>query len=341
VGHSGSKSVDIALTSANGGEAGWYFQPIQVTPSQRYQFSFWYNSSIYSYAYAEITSSSGQVSYISLMSAPASGNVWSRYQDAFITPTDAKSLTIHVATSAVGKVILDDFALQPMPNYASNKFNHPVVSIDFDDGWASQNTNALPLINQLGIKSTFYINYGNLGSSGYMSTAQVKSLSTTFGEEIGSHALYHDDLVTLPSSTAQNEISVNNTDLQKLTGQTVYDFATPYGSYNTSILDYVMQYHQTHRDTSGQLNYKYNFNPRIIHSVVITKETTLSQIDNLLAQAKANGAWLIFTYHQIQTGGDDYTITKATLQTQLNDIKNSGISIKTTHQAYTELAPQL
>jgi putative NIF3 family GTP cyclohydrolase 1 type 2 len=102
-----------------------------------------------------------------------------------------------------------------------------------------------------------------------------------------------------------------------------------------------MQYHQTQRDTSGQLNFKYNFNPRIVHSVLITKSTTVAQINNLIKQAKSNGAWLVFTYHQIASGGDDYTITKATLQNQLNAIKNSGIAVVTAHQAYSEISPQL
>jgi peptidoglycan/xylan/chitin deacetylase (PgdA/CDA1 family) len=339
-GHSSSRSVDINLTGANGGEAGWYFNPINITPNQRYQFSFWYNSSIYAYAYAEITAADGQLSYTSLMSAPASGNVWSQYQDSFITPSNAKSLTVYTATSGAGKVILDDFSLKPLTNYASNIFNRALVSIDFDDDWQTSYTNGLPVLNQLGLKGTFYINGGTVGTKGYMTSTQVKSLATS-GEEIASHSYYHDDLVTIPLASAQNEIANNDTYLKNLTGQTIYDFATPYGSYNTPLLDTVMQSHQTQRDTSGQLNYKYNFNPREVHSVLITKSTTVAQINTLLQQAKSNGAWLIFTYHQVASGGDDYTITKAALQNQLQAIKNSGITTTTTHQAFTEIQPQL
>jgi peptidoglycan/xylan/chitin deacetylase (PgdA/CDA1 family) len=339
-GHGGSHSTDVNLTGANGGEAGWYFKPINVSPNQRYQFSFWYNSSIYSYAYAEITASNGQLSYVSLMSAPASGNVWSQYQDTFITPSNAKSLTIYTATSGVGKVILDDFSLKQLTNYASNNFNRALVSIDFDDDWQTSYTNGLPVLNQLGLKATFYINGGTVGTKGFMTTTQVKSLVTS-GEEIASHSYYHDDLVTIPFASAQNEITTNNTYLKNLTGQTIYDFATPYGSYNTPLLDTVMQYHQTQRDTSGQLNYKYSFNPRVVHSILITKSTTVAQVNALLQQAKLNGAWLVFTYHQVASGGDNYTITKAALQNQLQAIKNSGIATTTTHQAFSEIQPQL
>lgn len=339
-GFTGSHSIDINLTSAGGGEGGWYFKPVPVSANQRYKFSFWYSSTIYAYAYAEINLSNGQVAYQSLMSVPASGLVWSQYQDEFITPANAQSLTVHIATSDVGKVILDDFALAQLPNYASNSFSRPVISIDFDDGWRSGYTNGLPLLNQMGFKATFFINGGVLGSSGYMTTAQVKSLATA-DEEIGSHSYYHDDLVTLPLSAAQDEISRNYTYLQNLTGQNIYDFATPYGSYNTPVLDYIMQFHQTQRDTSGKLNYKYNFNSQTIHSILITKETTVAKISNLIQQAKTNGAWLIFTYHGIASGGDDYTITKATLQKQLQAIKKSGVAVETTHQAYTEIQSQL
>ena len=75
--------------------------------------------------------------------------------------------------------------------------------------------------------------------------------------------------------------------------------------------------------------------------MLITKSTTVAQINTMLQQAKANGAWIVFTYHQIASGGDDYTVTKATLQKQLQAIKNSGIAVVTTHQAYNEISPQL
>ncbi|HZP55517.1 MAG TPA: polysaccharide deacetylase family protein [Candidatus Saccharimonadales bacterium] len=338
-GHNGTHSVDINFTGGSG-EAGWYFKPVNTLANQRYQLTFWYKSTIYLYAYAEITLSDGSTVYQSLMSAPASGGVWTQYQDGFVTPANAKTITIHTATSDIGQVVLDTYVLRKMTNYPSNKFNRPLVTISFDDGWESSYKNGVPAVDAMGFKPTFYINGGNLGQSGYMTADQVKALSAK-GYEIGSHAYYHDDLVSIPLSQAYSEITKNNTYLSSLIGMPITDFATPYGSYNQPILNKIMQYHQSHRDTSGLVNYKYNFNPRIVHSVLVTKGTTLSSLNNLLQTTKANGGWLVLTYHEIASGGDDYTITKSTLQSQLNAIKNSGLTVETVQQGLSEVTPQL
>ena len=339
MGYDGNHSIDIDFTGGSG-EAGWYFNSMAVSANQRYRFSFWYDSSIYAYAYVEINLAGGQTQYQPLMSVPSSGNLWSQYQDAFITPAGTQSLTIHIATSAVGTVTLDDFSLQQLTNYASNNLNRGLVSIDFDDDLLSSYQNGLPALNSYGYKGTFYINGGTLGQTSYMTATQVKNLAKQ-GEEIASHSYYHDNLVSLSLAAATNEVTENSTYLSSITSQQITDFATPYGSYNTPVLNMIMQYHETQRDTSGALNYKYNFNPQIIHSVLITKSTTLANLNSLLSQAKSSGAWLILTYHGVANGGDEYTISKSTLQSQLKAIKSSGLTVVTTQKGYSEIQPQL
>lgn len=338
--HGGQRSIQTVVSGANGGEAGWYFTPQTVTPNQRYKFSCWYNSTTYLYAYAEGVTTANSYVYNSLPAVPASGGQWSHYEGIFITSAQVSTQTVHIATSGEGAVTLDDCALEALPNETVSQLNRPLISVTFDDGLKSTYNNALPVLNSLGMKSTFYVNYSTLGTTGYMTKNQVKTLNSQ-GHEIGSHSYHHVDLATLSSDEVSTEVTTNNTQLRALLRKSINSFATPFGSYNDSVLDIVMSQHTSQRDTGGQLNYLYSFTPRVIHSKVITKSTTLAEINALIAQANTEHAWLVLTFHGIGSDSEDYTITKATLQKYLQAVKNSKITVMPLNQALSEVQSQL
>jgi peptidoglycan/xylan/chitin deacetylase (PgdA/CDA1 family) len=68
------------------------------------------------------------------------------------------------------------------------------VSLTFDDGLQSQINNALPALQGQGLKATFYINSGKIGTAGYMSWNNVTSLQSS-QMEIGGHTVDHANLV--------------------------------------------------------------------------------------------------------------------------------------------------
>ena len=75
-----------------------------------------------------------------------------------------------------------------------------IVSIQFDDGISDQ-YQAGALLASHGMHGTFFINSGEVGSSGfYMTWSQIHDLASA-GNEIGGHTLHHPDLATI--STAQ------------------------------------------------------------------------------------------------------------------------------------------
>ena len=88
--------------------------------SQRYELSFWQESTTYVYAYVIETLSNGTTQAVSLMSTGKRRNIreitptWSEYQDNFVTPSKTASLQIVLATSGEGMVSLSDVALTPL-----------------------------------------------------------------------------------------------------------------------------------------------------------------------------------------------------------------------------------
>ena len=85
-----------------------------------------------------------------------------------------------------------------------------VVSIQFDDGYASQyQTRAM--LSAHGMHATYYINSGTRPPEfGNMSWAQLHDLAND-GNEIGGHTIDHADLPTLSTSAATAEVCNDRT----------------------------------------------------------------------------------------------------------------------------------
>src|SRR6185295_12077725 len=80
-----------------------------------------------------------------------------------------------------------------------------IVSLTFDDGSADQMA-AVTMLNDRGMKGTFYINTGRIGeSSFYMTQADLQAIAGA-GHEIAGHSVHHYDLATLPPDEVQHEI---------------------------------------------------------------------------------------------------------------------------------------
>ena len=107
-GYNGAAAVSMTTSSIND-EAGWTTTVASPLSSQRYELSFWQESTTYVYAYVIETLSNGTTQAVSLMSAPATAGIfgtitptWSEYQDNFVTPSKTASLQIVLATSGEG-----------------------------------------------------------------------------------------------------------------------------------------------------------------------------------------------------------------------------------------------
>lgn len=108
-----------------------------------------------------------------------------------------------------------------------------VVSLTFDDGYASQYTSARPLLASHGMHGTFFIPSNRIGTNTYMSWQQVAALAAD-GNEIGGHTLDHKDLVTVSAAEARRQVCTDRNVLLAH-GFAVTDFAYPYGVFNSAV----------------------------------------------------------------------------------------------------------
>jgi peptidoglycan/xylan/chitin deacetylase (PgdA/CDA1 family) len=336
--HSGSKSVQTKVTAYTDGDAKWYFDPVAVTPGSQYRFSDYYKATVQTEVVTAFTMSDGSAVYQSIGLPEKENTVWANFSTTFTVPAGATSMTVFHIIAAKGTLTIDDASLTP---YTPVGFNRALVSLTFDDGYASTYTNGLPLLQKYGLTSTQFIVSGLVNTTDYMTAAQVKALSTA-GHEIGSHSVTHPDMTTLTKTQYDRELTNSQTKLQQWIGKPVTNFAFPEGHYNQAIITDAKPLYASTRSVEAGLNSKDTFNAYDIKVQNIDATTTAAQVAGWVAQAQATKTWLVLVYHSVDpTNTGDYNVTPTNLDAQLAAVKNSGAAVLTTQQALTELTPQL
>lgn len=117
-----------------------------------------------------------------------------------------------------------------------------IAAITFDDGYADNYELALPILQRLNLRATFFIAAGFLGHEiptswgplPMMSEVHVRQL-VKLGHEVGAHTLTHPRLTELPLAAARQEIGTSKHCLEQLCGREVGSFAYPKGRYNRAV----------------------------------------------------------------------------------------------------------
>ncbi len=337
-GHTGSRSVKVEVTGYVDGDAKWYFDPIELEPRD-YVFSNYYRSDVDTKVILAVTTDTGDTKYLDLPIAPASEE-WTSYEASFTMPDDGETITVYHVLSRDGYLITDDYKID---YYNYQGFDRGLLTITFDDGWEENTETALPVMQQYGFKSTqFYAT--TYIENPWPSVSNPKELIDLFindGHEIGSHSITHPDLTTLSEQEVVQELEGSKQFLQSYLGIDAVHFATPYGAYNTSVKDNIMQYYDTHRTVDSGYNSKDNFDVSRLRSMSILSTTTADEVAAWAAKAKEEKLWVILLYHRIADDPGDYDTTPELFAQQMQAINDAGIPVVTVTQAVDELEDQL
>lgn len=109
--------------------------------------------------------------------------------------------------------------------------------LTFDDGWRNWITDALPVLEDLGVGATFYVCPGWWGArhplvegteGALMTESEAGDLSDR-GIDIGSHSMSHPDLRMLDDAALRQELFASKSAVEAVTGRSCRTFAYPYG----------------------------------------------------------------------------------------------------------------
>jgi len=107
--------------------------------------------------------------------------------------------------------------------------------LSFDDGLISDYEIAFPILNEFGVKATFFITANNVGQPGYLKWQQINEMVVA-GMEIGSHGLTHNYLPQMSDSNIESELIDSKSIIEQAIGVEIFSFAPVGGHFQRRIL---------------------------------------------------------------------------------------------------------
>ena len=186
-------------------------------------------------------------------------------------------------------------------------------------------------------------------------TAQEVSDLYNAGHDIASHTIDHLDLVGLPQSQLQYQVSNSRQDILNNYGPPADNFAYPLGLYDAPS--------EAEVQAAGFLGARTvdpGYNDKSTNRFLLKQQsverggscltelgtidsppnTTLAQVENWIDTAAATNTWLILTFHQIDNNTNPstncYGATPSMLQNIVNYLKNSNVDVVTVSQGLSK-----
>lgn len=330
-----ANGLEVTLTSHTSGDAKWTFDAVPVTPGLIYRYSEFYKSTVPSFITARFDSVNGTSSYTDLMRLPPT-STWAAVQVPVSPPTGVVKMTIFHLIEQVGTLTTSGFLLPQPATSSMSTFSEGMVSLTYDDGYLSGYEVARPMLNQAGIKASFYLVNDYLDGSDpfYMDTTQALALNRD-GHEVGSHTQTHPFLTELLPAQLLRETVTAKLGLLALGFTPVQTFVYPYGDYNNTVIQSVktagfLGARSVHSGFNDKLT-----DPYLLMDQHVESNTTPAQVQTWIDQAKANKTWLILELHQQDYSNDQYSNTPETMQAIINIIKASNIKTVTMNEGLT------
>jgi hypothetical protein len=183
-----------------------------------------------------------------------------------------------------------------------------VVSICFDDGRVSPFVNAKTKLDELGWAASVYPIIDKVGTSSYVTIAQLQQASYYSGWEIGVHASTgprHDaGLDALTAQQLEEEVALCQGWLAANNLGHGEGIAWPLGQSTKFHEDIAARFLSYGRGnvTASRETWPPPLSMRI-RSVAVSNTSSLSLVQNYVNEAAASRSWLCLTFHEITTSG--------------------------------------
>lgn len=218
-----------------------------------------------------------------------------------------------------------------------------VVSLTFDDGFASQIT-AAAILAAHGDHATFYINSARLGTPRRLTPSQVRTLAAE-GHEIGGHTLDHVNLPRTKRVARVRQICHDRLALARLVGpDRLTSFAYPYGALGPQVERDVAACGYNSARTVGGLAIGDGdcggcpatearrppdpYRVRSLPSFVDDTPLAMAQ-DQILRAEQDGGGWVPLVFHEVCDRCSKLAITPAHFRELIAWVHERGIPIRT------------
>lgn len=278
-------------------------------------------------SWADVRSAAGSFS-LSSTGVPSATSGFTDLLLQFVDDNTGNALTINVQSVEV------------IPD-TTETFPNGVVSITFDDSYASQYTYARPKMDTLGYRGTLYTIVENIGAGGYLPLTQLHAMQDASGWEVAGHSYYSANhnakYNTLTAAVVEDDIRRCRA-WMAANGFSSASFAYPGGWFSrttdgVSIEGLACRYFANGRgissaDTLEPFPPPMPFRMRSISGIGALAggaakglPANLTGTGGALDRCQLEGSWTILTFHDIVTGS--VTTTNQCSQTDFNTIMDA------------------
>ncbi|MFA5022804.1 MAG: polysaccharide deacetylase family protein [Candidatus Paceibacterota bacterium] len=213
-----------------------------------------------------------------------------------------------------------------------------MVSLNFDDGYASSYKYGWPIIKASGLPSTHYVITHYLDHFDYLTSREVLELERA-GAEIGGHSRTHPYLAQIDPYDLSWQIAGSRADLLKLGVKKVETFAYPYGSVNGQVAEATKK-----AGFSGARAFDLGLDDKTIdpfwlHRWGVTLNNSWPEIKDKIDTAMRDKKWVILVFHRIDEDGNSISIRHEVLQQIVDYLKEQKILVVTTAEGLRLLHP--
>lgn len=264
------------------------------------------------------------------------------------TKTGFTDMQVSVYDNGTGALTYRLQSVEVIPD-TTTTFPNGVVSVTFDDTYASQFTLARPKMDALGYRGTVYTIADAIGSgSSYMTLGNLRTLQDLSGWEVAGHAYYSanhsmtNGFADLTSAQVSDDFG-RLRDWLSSNGFTSSNFAYPKGHFDVTTdgvpVDQIAgRYWTTSRTIIGET--KELWPPAVPQRVkaltgvsdaagAFNTPTTMAASGGPLDRTKGAGNWLILCLHKLvtTTAADTTEITQTGFNTLMDAIAARGIPV--------------
>jgi peptidoglycan/xylan/chitin deacetylase (PgdA/CDA1 family) len=211
--------------------------------------------------------------------------------------------------------------------------DRPVISFTFDDFPRSAYRRGGAVLEEQGIRATYYAAFGHMRTEGQVSEEDLACLVED-GNEIGCHTYSHPSARSVSTSDFECDCERNRTEAARLVpGVPLENFAYPFGDMTKPVVALASRHYRSARTVIQGFNSGRTDLWRLRGTRVYERMNNLPElIDRIEENAKAKG-WLIFYTHDVSAEPTDYGCTPGMLQEVARQAKASGSDILTVREA--------
>jgi len=307
---SGQHYLAVEIRDYVSGDAKWVPEPQTLTPDRWYQYRTLYRSDGRNRLIWSCAEPEGRRRFYTLWQSHASAQWRSESFRFYVSPAlNCASSLMHVVDRE-GWLHSDHHSLEPV---AAAPLQRPLVSISFDDIWASAAEAGAAELDARGWKGSFYIagNFARSGEAAHANPEQIRALIRQ-GHEIGSHSETHALMTSLNPDRLISELRDHRQYLEWL-GAKPQGMAYPFGDFDREVEIETQRFHAYARTSLTGLNDRH-LDPYRLKILPVTAETTTAELKRWADDAQRTSTWLILLFHDLNDTPGDYFYTSGLSQ---------------------------